>query len=65
VPALEEGSGCAVVSSTSALEQEQAGQAGEMRGCQVRQHDNIGSIITMLIADQVSRICCNVLHFND
>jgi len=41
--------GCPVVSSTSPQEHE----AGlEMRGCSVRQHDNIGSIITMLIADQ-------------
>jgi len=44
---LDEGTGCAVVSSTSAHEQEQS----DMRGA-VRQHDNIGSIITMLIADQ-------------
>lgn len=41
--------GCPVVSSTSPQEHE---GGLEMRGCSVRQHDNIGSIITMLIADQ-------------
>lgn len=44
---LDDG-GCAVVSSTSNGQQEQ-GQHDRS----VRQHDNIGSIITMLIADQV------------
>merc|ERR1719180_219668 len=48
--------GCPVVSSTSAHEQTTDGGNGDgMRGnCNVngvRQHDNIGSIITMLIAD--------------
>ena len=57
--------GCPVVSSTSAHEQGANG-AGDgvsegMRGnCNVvngvRQHDNIGSIITMLIADQVRKV---------
>ena len=50
---LDEGVGCAVVSSTSAQDQEAGGQGAAMRGCAVRQHDNIGSIITMLIGDQV------------
>ena len=56
--------GCPVVSSTSAHEQgaNGAGDGGSegMRGnCNVngvRQHDNIGSIITMLIADQVRKV---------
>ena len=54
--------GCPVVSSTSAHEQSTDGGNGDgMRGnCNnvngVRQHDNIGSIITMLIADQVRKV---------
>ena len=56
--------GCPVVSSTSAHEQGANGTDGGngdgMRGnCNVngvRQHDNIGSIITMLIADQVRKV---------
>ena len=52
--------GCPVVSSTSAHDQGGSGAEGsEMRGnCNagVRQHDNIGSIITMLIADQVRKV---------
>ena len=54
--------GCPVVSSTSAHEQganTDGVSDGGMRGpCNngVRQHDNIGSIITMLIADQVRKV---------
>ena len=51
--------GCPVVSSTSAHEQnsEELREAGNCNGNQgVRQHDNIGSIITMLIADQVRKV---------
>ena len=53
--------GCPVVSSTSAHEHNsdnvELREAGNCNGNQgVRQHDNIGSIITMLIADQVRKV---------
>ena len=50
--------GCPVVSSTSAHEQGANGAGDGVSNVVngVRQHDNIGSIITMLIADQVRKV---------
>ena len=48
--------GCPVVSSTSAHEHNSDNVELREAGNTVRQHDNIGSIITMLIADQVRKV---------